>query len=864
MNYLAIATEKRIYTRSLIISLIVGSLLTLINQYNKLFESGLFDLNYLKVGLTFVVPYLVSTYSSIKATLSFSPGQLSIHDVSLKCTCCNDSEVHLKKGDLIPVCSTCINNTKWGIHSKTPKIIGLGNKSNFVVNNPSPVFRVDAEGNILDKNPAAKDVISSDIYNIFESFFAFHQLNLQEVIEANKTESIIQSIGDKTYQFEIRGLSKDKVCQVYGSDITEFYLVEELDNSRQSGNSAFNVRSTCDMGVYVKCQQCNSSEVFLRTGEIIPECANCKENTKWQSNLGSEDISNKNDKSNFVDYNPSPVLRIDATGLILDKNPAAQNVLGDNILNVLSDLDGFSSLDLNNIIATQQKLNLVQSIGENIFQFEIIGIKEDAVCQVYGSDITALNYAQHELQALARFPKLNPSPVIRFDKQGLISSSNTAANTLFELETIEGKNIVDLFESVTLESIIECIDESHNTNHIEKIGSKTFKVNVRGISDLSSCQIYATDITEIESSKEKLHSYALFAKLNPEPVMRFDYKGTIIDANPAAKKALISEELIGDNIKAHVTAFEEIDIQNCIDNNAIFIIEDESQEKVYRYIVRGIAELNVCHMYGTDVTERVKAENTVKKYSANIKSSINAAKRIQHAALPSDLQMNQLLPDNFVVYQPKDVVSGDYYWLSEKNNKVIFAAADSTGHGVPGGFMSMLGISNLNQIIAEDTYNTAADILSQLRTNIKNTLGQEAGAELREGMDMVICIYDKSKKTIEYAGAYNPLLLVRNKEVIKYAGDKMPVGIHHREDPFTNHIIDIQNGDTVYLYSDGYQDQFGGEHNKKFSPKRLRQLLLEINTFPMQRQKEEILNAFNEWKKDTPQIDDVVLMGVRF
>jgi len=247
-----------------------------------------------------------------------------------------------------------------------------------------------------------------------------------------------------------------------------------------------------------------------------------------------------------------------------------------------------------------------------------------------------------------------------------------------------------------------------------------------------------------------------------------------------------------------------------------------------------------------------------------ITDSIQYASRIQNAILPPSSMLDKL-QDHFILYKPRDIVSGDYYWMTLKDNKTIVVAADCTGHGVPGAFMSMLGISFMNEIVNKSDTTQANQILNQLRGNVISSLGQtgEEG-EAQDGMDLALCVIDTSAMKIQYSGAYNPLYIIRNNELLEYKPDKMPIGIHTEKDnSFSNHDIDVEIGDALYLFSDGYVDQFGGSRQKKFLTKNFKELLLRINKKPMKDQKEILDGTIREWMGGVEQIDDILVMGLR-
>lgn len=248
-----------------------------------------------------------------------------------------------------------------------------------------------------------------------------------------------------------------------------------------------------------------------------------------------------------------------------------------------------------------------------------------------------------------------------------------------------------------------------------------------------------------------------------------------------------------------------------------------------------------------------------------ITDSIQYASRIQSALLPPGDYIDQLIPERFIIYMPRDIVSGDYYWITEKNNKVICIAADCTGHGVPGAFMSMLGIAFLNEIISKQDEMHTDEILNEMRAHVIKSLHQTGKeGESQDGMDIAIYILDLQNRKLEYSGANNSLFLYRDSEMIELKSDKMPIGIHTRASiPFTRHNIDIQNKDMIYTFSDGYPDQFGGPHQKKFMVRNFKNILAEIHARSVEEQKEILQNTLKEWMADTDQIDDILVIGVR-
>ncbi len=260
-----------------------------------------------------------------------------------------------------------------------------------------------------------------------------------------------------------------------------------------------------------------------------------------------------------------------------------------------------------------------------------------------------------------------------------------------------------------------------------------------------------------------------------------------------------------------------------------------------------------------------KQRDEIADKNRSITDSIEYASRIQTAVLPSNEYANEILPEHFILFRPRDIVSGDFYWMTKKDNLLVLIAADCTGHGVPGAFMSMLGVSFLNEIVNRHDITTASVILNDLRSDVKKTLGQEGKeGEAKDGMDIALCIVDLENMKMQYAGAYNPMYIYRNNELMEIKADRMPIGIYIKEkESFTNNEIDLKKGDTFYIFSDGYVDQFGGEDGSKFKTKNFKQLLLEIHQKPMAEQREILDKRVDEWRGKWEQVDDIIVLGVR-
>ena len=249
-----------------------------------------------------------------------------------------------------------------------------------------------------------------------------------------------------------------------------------------------------------------------------------------------------------------------------------------------------------------------------------------------------------------------------------------------------------------------------------------------------------------------------------------------------------------------------------------------------------------------------------------ITDSINYAKNIQDAMMTSRVYLQDVLPKSFILFKPKDVVSGDYYWVYKTpGGNIYFTVADCTGHGVPGAFMSMIGTSLLNENIIEKKVDKPGEVLDNMREKIISSLNDKDSArETRDGMDIALCKLNFEKQIVEYAGANNPLVHVRDGKVNHIKANYQPVALTVGEKiPFTNHKIELKKGDMLYIYSDGFADQFGGEKGKKYMVTKFRAFLASISVYDVQEQKQKLEEEFENWKGSHDQIDDVCVMGVR-
>jgi len=262
-----------------------------------------------------------------------------------------------------------------------------------------------------------------------------------------------------------------------------------------------------------------------------------------------------------------------------------------------------------------------------------------------------------------------------------------------------------------------------------------------------------------------------------------------------------------------------------------------------------------------------KAYAQINEKNEDLLSSIQYARLIQEAILPSEDRFRSVFSDSFVFHAPRDIVSGDFYWLQEYAGKILVAAVDCTGHGVPGAFMSIIGNNALNAAVREEGLVTPSLILDYLNETVSDTLRQKTDETMgiKDGMDIALISLDLNAMKLEYAGAYNPLYILRDGKLFDTKGDKFPIGISidDRLRKFTNHELELHSGDVIYIFSDGYADQFGGPLGKKFKYDNFRSMLYEVHTMQPKEQLRTVRDRFNKWRGGLMQLDDVLLIGIR-
>jgi PAS domain S-box-containing protein len=396
-----------------------------------------------------------------------------------------------------------------------------------------------------------------------------------------------------------------------------------------------------------------------------------------------------------------------------------------------------------------------------------------------------------------------------------------------------------------------------------------------------------SDITERKRAEKEQRMRGQMQTLSdnsPDIILRIDLNRTVFYANPAIEsytggkaeefnKKQIDEVGLSDAIVETIdTIAEEIkknkvkiqkeigfsirEERNIMNLNAIPEFNEEGRLETILFILH-------------DITELKKIEEEIKEKNAKITDSINYAFRLQNAILPSQKLIKQSFPDSFMFYRPRDIVSGDFPWLYEKEDDIYLAAIDCTGHGVPGAMLSLIGYFIMNQILSQPEILSPGEILNQLHKGVQQTLRQDKeGASARDGMDVALCKVNFKEMELQYSGAHRPLYMVRDGELFETRGTRSAIGGIPKEGKpeveFENHVIKIKKNDCIYFFSDGLPDQFGGPEKRKYFPKRIKQHILDNKDVSMNQMYNIFKNDYQEWLGDEMPIDDVLLIGIRF
>jgi len=398
--------------------------------------------------------------------------------------------------------------------------------------------------------------------------------------------------------------------------------------------------------------------------------------------------------------------------------------------------------------------------------------------------------------------------------------------------------------------------------------------------DMSISQLKSElDVMRINMDELKQTNYHLISatwrerelrtKLNALLEKGWDYKKHMSEENSTAKNTLSllkqENEKLSQELEAITIMLAELETTNSHLISATWR-ERELKQELHKTIEELSLSKKTIENQNDRIEEGINIQKLIEAQKNKIEESINYAERIQKSILPNEQDICDLFSDSFMFFVPRDKVSGDFPWLHKTDKYTFISVVDCTGHGVPGAFMSLIGHFLLNGIACNVSNVSPGNVLDMLHEAIVKTLKQETNPESRDGMDVGMCMIDNEHKKLYFAGAHRSLILIRNNELIEFKGDKRPIGgtQYRNVSPFVNHEINIEEGDTFYTFSDGLPDQFGGKDFKKLMNSGVKRILEENNHKNMSEIKEQLSAEFNEWKKDVKQIDDILLLGIRF
>ncbi|MDZ4664917.1 MAG: SpoIIE family protein phosphatase [Bacteroidota bacterium] len=494
------------------------------------------------------------------------------------------------------------------------------------------------------------------------------------------------------------------------------------------------------------------------------------------------------------------------------------------------------------VLAFQMPIDRINSIMTNNARWENVGLGKSGETYLIGEDMTLRNQSRFLIEDSLNYFKM-------------LRHLEVSESTISKIKAFN--SCIGLQEVKTV-GTLAALKDSSNT--------KIFP-DYRGVSVLSSYKplrvlgmnwAILSEIDEDEAFAEivalKQKMIAAFISLLIVVIIT-SYFMSMQLTKPIKELSIEAEELGNGNLEVEIKTGRKDEIGVLADNF----------KKMQSSITKLIMDLrHMNHTLEDKVVERtaevVEQKNIIEEKQKEIIDSILYAKRIQNAILAHETYLQKHLPEYFVLFKPKDHISGDFYWATKKDGRFYLAVCDSTGHGVPGAFMSLLNIAFLNEAITEKNMVEPHEILNHARKRLIQNMSKEGN---KDGMDGILVCIDPEKKTYTYSAAHNSPLIIKNNEFVEYHADKMPIGEGIREESFTSHKFDVKEGDMIYLYTDGYADQFGGPKGKKFKYKQLNDLLMELNQKSMNAQKEKLAEVFMDWKGELEQIDDVCVFGIR-
>mgnify|MGYP006287730165 CR=1 FL=1 len=492
-----------------------------------------------------------------------------------------------------------------------------------------------------------------------------------------------------------------------------------------------------------------------------------------------------------------------------------------------------------------------------------------------------------ELEKLSFVLSKSENLILLTDRNGIIEWLNERASdrnnySADELNDFIGKELAEVSHYPEIKEVIEQVcrtkekhiyeAKSYDEAKNEFWASTTVTPILNEDKEVVNILFVDADITKLKLAEQEISKLANFTRENSSAVMRFGKNGKVIYANDAAGKLLEYWETGVNKTIQKPSILNTIKLVS--DLNTEQKLNLECDNRIYSLRFFPVKDKDYINVYAEDITEVKLAEqqyreraSMIEKHNLNITDSINYARKIQSAIIPGEDYIRKYFNDAFFLYEPKDIVSGDFVWLEEvqPGKEYLLALADCTGHGVPGAMMSIVGHSLLNDIVQGDGITDPAKILTELNREVIRTLRQKSGSDNSDGMDVSIIRVNMEKLEITFAGAYQEIYWMNGSlNVVK--GDRMPIGGKHHDynRNYSNRTFKISKGDSIFLASDGFVDQFGGPENKKFLKRRLVELFEENHKYSMQAQSFIYKKTFEEWKGQSEQVDDVSMVGIKF
>ena len=517
-----------------------------------------------------------------------------------------------------------------------------------------------------------------------------------------------------------------------------------------------------------------------------------------------------------------------------------------------------------NVCTTIEKLEPMQVVFLNrVDGFQI----EDVIDRISGSNTLLISEGYPFRSSMINFVEIDGAPKFEANEE-LMNKEGLYVNELFLAQAIKTREDWESLYEVTEDELK--LEKSITEQQYLLIEQQQDQIRDQEVLIRDNRQTLEALRSEIENRETEIDQKTKVLQVQENEI---ESQSATIDAQVKEvnqQRKILADQELSIKTKEEAISLKEEEIRN---QDEKIVLQAEAIQKQKLIILAAALALllvfGLVYFVWRNYRNKKRANillqaqrDQIAYQKQHITDSIEYAKMIQTAILPSMELFSHRL-EHFVLFKPRDIVSGDFYWAEEIDGKYLIVTADCTGHGVPGAFMSMLGISMLNEIIISKAISRPDLILIQLRDKIIEALKQEVGSILKDGMDMTICLFDLSTRQLQFSGANNPLYIVSEGLLTQIKGDKMPVAIHELMEPFTLHQLELKQGDTFYTFSDGFADQFGGPERKKFLAKNFRNLLLSIQSLSMIEQRNRLDEVFTDYRKEVEQIDDVVVIGVK-